>query len=95
LLLLSKNIISENHQCYIIRGRKDPFRTYRDSADVAVALGELKSGKQVRSEHEVVVTEQPSRKGGRTAATSSISSLQHLLRSYLEWTFLSQKASMH
>ena len=27
-----------------------PSRTYRDPADVAVALGELKSGKQVRSE---------------------------------------------
>jgi hypothetical protein len=74
-----------------------PFRTYRDSADVAVALGELKSGKQVRSEHEVEVTERPGRKGGRTGrtvATSSISSLQHLLlRSYLEWTFRSQKAA--
>jgi hypothetical protein len=50
-----------------------PSRTYRDSADVAVALGELKSGKEVRSEKEVEAAEQPSKKGGRAAATSSIS----------------------
>jgi hypothetical protein len=50
-----------------------PSRTYRDSADVAVALGELKSGREIRSEKEVAAAEQPSKKGGRTAATSSIS----------------------
>jgi hypothetical protein len=50
-----------------------PSRTYRDSADVAVALGELKSGREVRSEKEVEAAEQPSKKGERTAATSSIS----------------------
>jgi hypothetical protein len=50
-----------------------PSRTYRDSADVAVALGELKSGKKIRSEKEVAAVEQPSKKGGRTAATSSLS----------------------
>jgi hypothetical protein len=50
-----------------------PSRIYRDSADVAVALGELKSGKEVRSEKEVEAAEQPGKKGGRTAATSSIS----------------------
>jgi hypothetical protein len=50
-----------------------PSRTYRDSADVAVALGELKSGKDVRSEKEVEAAEQPSKKGGKAAATSSIS----------------------
>jgi hypothetical protein len=50
-----------------------PSRTYRDSADVAVALGELKSGREIRSEKEVKAAEQPSKKGGRTAATSSIS----------------------
>lgn len=50
-----------------------PSRTYRDSADVAVALGELKSGKAIRNANEVKASEQPSRKGGRTAATSSIS----------------------
>src|ERR671929_1079938 len=30
-----------------------PSRTFRDSADVAVALGELKSGKRMRSAEEV------------------------------------------
>ena len=50
-----------------------PSRTFRDSADVAVALGELKSGKQMRSAEEVKATEQPSKKGGRTAATCSVS----------------------
>src|ERR671931_1639424 len=50
-----------------------PSRTYRDSADVAVALGELKSGREIRSEEQIETTEQPGRKGGRTAATSSIS----------------------
>src|ERR671933_1299175 len=49
-----------------------PSRTYRDSADVAVALGELKSGREIRSEKEVEAAEQPSRKGGRTAVTSSV-----------------------
>src|SRR5437763_4857027 len=34
-----------------------PSRTFRDSADVAVALGELKSGKQMRSAEEVKATE--------------------------------------
>jgi hypothetical protein len=49
-----------------------PSRTYRDSAEVAVALGEIKSGRKIRSEKEKAA-EQPSKKGGRTAATSSIS----------------------
>ena len=42
-----------------------PSRTYRDSADVAVALGELKSGREIRSEKEVKAAEQPGKKGGR------------------------------
>jgi Protein of unknown function (DUF2795) len=50
-----------------------PSRTYRDSADVAVALGELKSGKELRSAEEISKSEQPSKKGGKTAATSSVS----------------------
>src|SRR5919198_663540 len=50
-----------------------PSRVYRDSADVAVALGELKSGKRMRSAEEVKATDQPSKKGGRTAATYSVS----------------------
>src|SRR5438093_7579988 len=50
-----------------------PSRTYRDSADVAVALGELKRGKNPRSAEEISKSEQLSKKGGRTAATSSVS----------------------
>ena len=46
-----------------------PSRTYRDSADVAVALGELKSGKEIRTAEEMSKAEQLSKKGGRTAAT--------------------------
>jgi hypothetical protein len=47
-----------------------PDRTYRDSAEVAVALGELKSGKKPRSAREIEETEKPSAKGGRTAVAS-------------------------
>jgi hypothetical protein len=50
-----------------------PSRTYRDSADVAIAIGELKSGKKIRSMEEVQASGQPSKKGGRTAAISSVS----------------------
>ena len=51
--------------------RSLPPRTYRDSADVAIALGELKSGKKVRTAAEVQASEQPSKKGGRAAVISS------------------------
>ena len=50
-----------------------PARTYRDSAEVAIALGELKSGKGFRSREKVEQAEQPSTKGGRAAANQSIS----------------------
>jgi hypothetical protein len=46
-----------------------PDRTYRDSAEVAVALGELKK-REVRTAEEAIQAEQPSRKGGRAAAAS-------------------------
>jgi hypothetical protein len=48
-----------------------PDRTYRDSADVAIALGELKSGKRVRTAAQVQKSEQPSKKGGTAAVSSS------------------------
>jgi Protein of unknown function (DUF2795) len=48
-----------------------PDRTYRDSAEVAVALGELKSGKGVRTAKQVEQTEKPSTRGGRAAIVSS------------------------
>jgi hypothetical protein len=47
-----------------------PDRTYRDSAEVAVALGELKSGKKLRRAREIEGMEKPSVKGGRAAAVS-------------------------
>jgi ubiquinone biosynthesis protein COQ9 len=50
-----------------------PERTYRDSAEVAIAIGEIKSGKKVRSAKEVEKTESPSKKGGKKAATSVVS----------------------
>ena len=36
-----------------------PNRTYRDSAEVAIALGELKSGKGFRTAKQVETAEQP------------------------------------
>jgi hypothetical protein len=51
-----------------------PARTYRDSAEVAIAIGEIKSGKKkIKSAKEVESSELPSKKGGRIAVTSSIS----------------------
>ena len=47
-----------------------PERIYRDSAEVAIALGELKSGKQPRSATEMSKLEAPSKKGGRRALSS-------------------------
>jgi hypothetical protein len=49
-----------------------PERTYRDSAEVAIALGELKSAKRVRSAKEVLASEKPSKRGGRAAVTSKL-----------------------
>ena len=48
-----------------------PNRTYRDSAEVAVALGELKSGKKPRRAKKIEDTEKPSVRGGRAAVASS------------------------
>jgi hypothetical protein len=50
-----------------------PSRTYRDSAEVAIALGELKSGKAFRTANMVAKSEQPSKKGGKAAVTKSVS----------------------
>jgi hypothetical protein len=45
-----------------------PERNYRDSAEVAIALGEVKSGKGIRSAEEIESNEPPSKKGGKVAA---------------------------
>src|SRR6266516_787197 len=50
-----------------------PDRTYRNSAEVAMALGELKCGKGFRSAKQAEAIEQPSKKGGKAAVKSSIS----------------------
>jgi hypothetical protein len=50
-----------------------PTRQYRDSAEVAIALGEVKQRQGVRSSEEVARTEAPSIKGGRAAAAMSVS----------------------
>ena len=45
-----------------------PERSYRDSAEVAIALGEIKSGKRIRAAEEAESEEPPSKKGGKVAA---------------------------
>jgi hypothetical protein len=50
-----------------------PPREYRDSAEVAIALGEVKQKQGIRSAGEVANTEAPGVKGGRAATTSSVS----------------------
>ena len=63
--------ISEEELMNLIKSL--PTREYRDSADVAIALGEVKKKQGIRSAQEVSKTEAPGVKGGRTAATSSVS----------------------
>jgi hypothetical protein len=68
-----------------------PNRTYRDSAEVAIALGELKSGKGFRNTKQAEAAEQPGSKGGKAAVKSfslySVSGRQYqqlpLLNHYL------------
>jgi ubiquinone biosynthesis protein COQ9 len=50
-----------------------PKRTYRDSAEVAIAIGEIKSGRKKIKSSKEVESEPPSKKGGRIAVTSAIS----------------------
>jgi hypothetical protein len=45
-----------------------PSRIYRDSAKVAIALGEVKQKQGIRRAEEVAKTEAPVTKGGRAAA---------------------------
>ena len=47
-----------------------PKRSYRDSAEVAKALGEIKRGKRPRSALSIAKSEPPSKKGGRSALKS-------------------------
>jgi hypothetical protein len=52
-----------------------PTRTYRDAAEVAIALGEVKKKQGVRSAEQVARTEAPSIKGGKAAATDAVSAV--------------------
>lgn len=63
--------ISDEHLAEMIRSLPD--RQYRDAADVAVALGEVKQDRRIRSAGEVAQTESPGTIGGRAAATKSVS----------------------
>jgi hypothetical protein len=50
-----------------------PSRIYRDSAEVAIALGEVKQKQGIKSAEEVAKSEAPGTKGGRAAVISSVS----------------------
>jgi hypothetical protein len=63
--------VSDNDLVDIINSL--PSRIYRDSAEVAIALGEVKQKQGIRSAEEVAKSEAPGTKGGRAAATSSVS----------------------
>jgi acyl-CoA synthetase (NDP forming) len=52
-----------------------PSRVYRDSAEIAIALGEVKQKQGIRSAEEVAQTEAPGTKGGRVAAAAVTSSV--------------------
>ena len=50
-----------------------PGRTYRDSAEVAIALGEVKRARGIRSAEEVAATKPPSVRGGKAASEEAVS----------------------
>jgi hypothetical protein len=53
---------------------------YRDSAEVGIALGELKSGKRPRSAAQLAKLEPPSKKGGRSALKSPLISAARIAK---------------
>ena len=71
LVNYSSGRVSDEELMNIIKSL--PSRDYRDSADVAIALGEIKRKQGIRSAQEVAKTQKPSTKGGRAAATTSVS----------------------
>lgn len=50
-----------------------PDHTYRDSTEVAIAIGKKSGRKKIRSAKEVESNKPPSKKGGNVAASLSIS----------------------
>src|SRR5215469_15515264 len=66
----------ENIQVLLIGPRKKDLEEelgIRDSAEVAIALGELKGGKKFRRAKQIEAADQPGKRGGKAAATESIS----------------------
>lgn len=63
----SRRISSSDKEDVLDLIRSLPNRVYRDAADVAIALGEIKS-RRVRVSEEEARTELPSVRGGRAAA---------------------------
>jgi hypothetical protein len=72
LVNYSSGRVSDEELMNIIKSL--PTREYRDSADVAIALGEVKQKQGIRSAEEVAKTEAPGAKGGRAAAAATTTS---------------------
>jgi hypothetical protein len=68
---LARQRISKGSPEVLILVGSLPERIYRDSAEVGIALGELKSGKRPKSAARLAKLEPPSKKGGRSALKSS------------------------
>jgi hypothetical protein len=71
-----------------------PDRTYRDSAEVAIALGELKSGKEVRTAKQVEKSESPGTRGGKAAVTTSSVSAATIAKALSGIDFPKSKAAL-
>src|SRR5919106_787673 len=74
--------------------KSPPDRTYRDSAEVAIALGELKSGKEVRTAKQVEETEKPSTRGERAGVASSSISAATIAKVLSEIDFPKSKSGL-
>jgi hypothetical protein len=71
---IARQRISKGSPALLILIGSLPDRMYRDSAEVAIAFGELKSGKRPRGAARIAKLEPPSKKGGRSALKSSSTS---------------------
>jgi muconolactone delta-isomerase len=71
-----------------------PERTYRDSAELAIALGELKSGREFRTAKEVEASEQSSKIGGKTTVKSSSISAATIAKIFSAIDFPKSKDSL-
>ena len=71
-----------------------PKRSYRDPAEVAIAFGELKSGKQPRAAASVAKLESPSKKGGTSALKSRKISASRIARVLKGFNFPKSKRNI-